>query len=851
MMLQPVRNLAQLPAPLKPLIEIAYGLRWAWNYNTRLLFRRLDEARWEQSGHNPVLLLESADQGRLEAACRDELYMAQLERVVRHLHTYQHIENRWFCRAQGQDHAPLVAYFSLEFAITECLPIFSGGLGVLAGDHLKSASDLGLPLVAVGLLYRQGYFRQHLDEKGNQQEIYQGNDFERLPLQLEKGPQGQPLTIVLAQPDMPVKAQVWRAQVGNIPLYLLDADLPDNRPQDRAITHRLYGGDSEMRLRQEMLLGIGGYRALQALKLEPLVHHMNEGHAAFVALERILHLMETHRVPFAAAREAATAGMAFTTHTPVPAGHDYFSPELMDRYFSNHACALGLSRRDFLALGRKDPNDEGEHFCMTILALKLAAHSNAVSRLHGRVSRQMWKDLWPRLPIEEIPISHITNAVHFPSWICGELKALYDRHLGAGWRDDVADETVWQQAGRIPDEELWALRQSRRAKLVDFARRRCHRQLQRQGAGADQLQAALSMLDPQALTLGFARRFATYKRATLLLHDPQRLARLLNDPKRPVQLLFAGKAHPKDVEGKALMRQLIALAEDPAFAGRIVFLEDYDLEVARYMVQGVDVWVNTPVRPREASGTSGMKAAANGVLNMSTLDGWWDEAYGPQVGWAIGDSQSEGDPALQDQRDAQALYEVLEQEIVTLFYERDDRALPRRWIARMKAAMQTLSPTFNTHRMVAEYLEKFYLPAADRYGVLSHDGLSRAKALADWKARLGRNWYQIQVQMVSPQPQNIPADQPVEVVAHVRFGEIDPQEVRVQLYQEFAPASVDCPIIKTTSMTLLRSDGSGNYLFQARAVLRAGTEPPRYAVRVLPHHPDLACPFIPGLITWT
>jgi len=849
MTLQPVRNLAQLPAPLKPLIEIAYGLRWAWNYNTRLLFRRLDEALWEQSGHNPVILLETVDQERLEAACCDELYLAQLERVVRHQRTYQHIENRWFCRARGQDHAPLVAYFSLEFAVTECLPIFSGGLGVLAGDHLKSASDLGLPLVAVGLCYRQGYFRQRLDEAGNQQEIYQGNDFERLPLQLEKDSQGQPLTIALAQPDMPVKAQVWRAQVGNVALYLLDADLPDNRPEDRAITHRLYGGDNEMRLRQEMLLGIGGYRALQALKLGPLVYHMNEGHAAFVALERTLHLMETHHVPFAAAREAISSGTVFTTHTPVPAGHDYFSPELMDRYFSNHACALGLSRRDFLALGRKDSNNEGEHFCMTILALKLASYSNAVSRLHGCVSRQMWKDLWPRLPIEEIPISHITNAVHFPSWICGELKALYDQHLGPGWRDDVADEQAWQQAERMPDKDLWALRQSRRAKLVDFTRRRCQHQLQRQGASADQLQAALSMLDSQALTLGFARRFATYKRATLLLHDPQRLARLLNDPKRPVQLLFAGKAHPKDVEGKALMRQLIAMTKGPAFAGRIVFLEDYDLEVARYLVQGVDVWVNTPVRPREASGTSGMKAAANGALNVSTLDGWWDEAYRPQVGWAIGASQAEGDPAQQDQRDAQALYEVLEQEIVPLFYERDEQGLPRRWIARMKTAIQTLSPTFNTHRMVAQYLEKFYLPASDRYSLLTGKGLARAKALADWKVRLRHNWPQVQVQMVSPQSHDLPADQPVDVITRVHLGEIDPQEICVQLYQERTSAGEVHPVIKATAMALLRSEGSGVYLFQARAA--AGTEPSRYAVRVLPHHPDLACPFIPGLIAWT
>ncbi|MGB9005791.1 MAG: alpha-glucan family phosphorylase, partial [Candidatus Aminicenantales bacterium] len=608
-----------LPSPLERLRDLALNLRWAWHHDTIELFRRLDSVLWETTGHNPILMLGTIDQAKLEAAACDEGFLSHLERVAQDLDAYMAAESTWFRRAHGVSQAPVVAYFSAEFGITECLSIFAGGLGMLAGDHLKSASDLGVPIVGVGLLYQQGYFRQYLNEAGWQQEVYENNDFHNLPMTLKRRPDGSPLTVEVSLPGRQVIVQVWWAQLGRVPLYLLDTNVPANRPEDRDITDQLYGGDIEMRIKQEILLGIGGYLVLEALGLEPTVYHMNEGHSAFLALERTRRLMETRGLSFAEAREAASAGLVFTTHTAVGAGHDYFPPQLMDRYFADSMRALGLSRRDFLALGRQNPDDDNEPFCMTILALHLAAHSNGVSRLHGRVSRKMWKGLWPGLPEDEIPIGHVTNGVQFQSWISREMKELYDRYLGPRWREEVADQTVWQGADRIAAEELWRTHERRRERLVAFCRRRLRTQLERRGASQTAVAAADEVLDPEALTIGFARRFVTYKRATLLLRDAERLARILNKPGRPVQIIYAGKAHPRDDPGKGLIRQIVELSRHEEFRRRLVFLEDYDMAVARYLVQGVDVWLNTPLRLQEASGTSGMKATANGVLNLSIL----------------------------------------------------------------------------------------------------------------------------------------------------------------------------------------------------------------------------------------
>ncbi len=630
------RVIPSLPASLERLRDLAYNLSWAWNHDAIDLFRRLDRDLWETTLHNPVLMLGTIRQERLEEVMADDGFMAHLERVGRDLDRYMQARNTWYSKNCPNGDGARIAYFSAEFGLTECLRIYSGGLGILAGDHLKSASDLGLPLVGVGLLYQQGYFRQYLNPDGWQQEQYPDNDFYNLPLTLERQLSGAPLTVEVEYPGRTVKAQVWRVQVGRVPLYLLDTNVEGNRPDDRDITDQLYGGDSDMRIRQEILLGIGGIRALEILGLRPTVCHMNEGHSAFLALERIRLLMQDCQLTFAEAREAAMAGNVFTTHTPVPAGIDRFHPDLIDQYFSGYYPRLGLSRHEFLGLGRMNPNDPNGYFCMAVLAMRLAYRINGVSQLHGRVSRQMWQEVWPQVPADEVPILGITNGIHPRSWISNDMAGLYDRYLGPRWSDRPADAKIWQQATRIPDEELWRTHERRRERLVTFARGRLRDHLEQQGGSPSEIGHADEVLDPEALTIGFARRFATYKRATLLFRDLERLARILGDKDRPVQLIFAGKAHPQDNAGKELIRQIIHLARRQEFRNRIVFLEDYDMDVARYLVQGVDVWLNTPRRPHEASGTSGMKATANGGLNLSILDGWWDEGYTPDTGWAIG-----------------------------------------------------------------------------------------------------------------------------------------------------------------------------------------------------------------------
>jgi starch phosphorylase len=840
-----------LPAPLEPLRELACNLRWAWNHETIELFRRLDSDLWETTGHNPLLMLGTIDQAKLEAAASDEGFLAQLARIDLELQVYKDGASTWFQRVHGPVQIPLVAYFSAEFGVTECLSIFAGGLGVLAGDHLKSASDLGVPLIGVGLLYQQGYFRQYLNEAGWQQEAYEDNDFHNLPLTLQRRSDGTPVTVEVPHPGRKVIAQVWRAQVGRVPLYLLDTNIPGNRPQDRDITDQLYGGDLEMRIKQEMVLGIGGYRALEALDLKPTVYHMNEGHSAFLALERIRRLMETRGLPLADAREAASAGLVFTTHTPVKAGHDYFTPDLMNRYFADYARALGLTRRDFLALGRRNPAKDGEEFCMTILALRLAAYSNGVSRLHGQVSRHMWQGLWPGVPEDEIPIAHVTNGVHFQSWISREMKELYDRYLGPRWREELADQTVWQQADHIAAEELWRTHERRRERLVAFCRRRLRDQLRRRGAPQAAIEAADEVLDPEALTIGFARRFATYKRATLLLRDRERLARILNDPDRPVQIIFSGKAHPRDDAGKELIRQIVELARQEAFRRSLVFLEDYDMAVARYLVQGADVWLNTPLRLQEASGTSGMKATANGVLNLSVLDGWWDEAYRPEVGWAIGRKETYPDHSYQDQVEAEALYGLLEQQVVPIFYDCGADGLPRRWIAHMKASIQILCRTFNTHRMVGEYTERYYLPSATLYQQLTADGLARAKGLAAWKARVRAHWSQIRVEAVETEPlTEVQVGGEFPVQARVYLGALTPEDIAVELYMGQVDASGEIEGAAATAMEPVGPDGDGSYLYQASAVTCRESGMHGYTVRVLPYHPDLTTSFLPGLIAW-
>ena len=845
-----------LPATLEGLRPLAYNLRWAWDHDTIELFRRLDSDLWESTGHNPVLMLGSVDQSQLEAAARDESFLAHLERAGRDLQSYLAAENTWYRRTYSPVGGLLVAYFSAEFGLTECVSVFAGGLGVLAGDHLKSASDLGVPLVGVGLLYQQGYFRQYLNAAGWQQESYEDNDFHNLPLARERRTDGNPLTVEVDYNGRPVVAQIWRVRVGRVSLFLLDTNLPANGAEDRVITRQLYGGDKEMRLKQEILLGIGGYRALGALGLEPTVCHMNEGHSAFLGLEWARTLMEKKGLSFAEARAGALAGLVFTGHTPVAAGHDYFPPGLIDQYLSGHMQKLGLTRAQFLALGRQNPQDDREDFCMTVLALRMAASSNGVSRLHGKVSRGMWKALWPGLPENEIPIGHVTNGVHFRSWISNEMNLLYDRYLGPKWREEHADASLWRRVEAIPAEELWRSHERRRERLVSFARRRLRLQLKRRGASQAEIDAADEVLDPDTLTIGFARRFATYKRATLLLRDVGRLERILNRANRPVQILYAGKAHPRDDEGKALIQRVVKLAQQPNFRRRLVFLEDYDMAVSRYLVQGSDIWLNTPLRPLEASGTSGMKSMANGALNFSTLDGWWDEAWEAAgvanafIGWAIGQGENYDNADYQDQVESEALYDLLEQDIVPTFYERSADGLPRRWIHHMKSSIATLY-TFNTQRMVREYTSDFYVTSHARSQQLLAGGAARARELAAWNLRMRAHWSEVRVEAVDEAAgEGLTVGSEFRVRARVRLGAIGPDEVAVELY--LGRVGADDEMTDAVALPMQPVGGSdGVWTFEAKTVPCRRSGLYGYTVRVLPFHADECRSFLPGLIAWS
>ncbi|HZT78674.1 MAG TPA: alpha-glucan family phosphorylase [Gemmataceae bacterium] len=849
---RPIRTftvLPHLPARLQALQKIAYNLWWCWNHEAGALFSRIDPELFEQLDNSPVKLLGTIDQSRLEQLARDDGFLVHLDRVEKSFDEYLAAPT-WFQETYGDNNPCRVAYFSAEFGIHESVPIYSGGLGVLAGDHLKSASDLGLPLVGVGLMYREGYFRQYLNVDGWQQEKYPENDFFNLPLVPETRKDGSALLVSVPFPGREVQARVWRIQVGRIPLYLLDTNIPQNNPDDRGITGRLYGGDNDMRVRQEMILGIGGVRALRAVGKAPTVCHMNEGHSAFCGLERIRLLMEENHLDFAAAREAVAAGTVFTTHTPVPAGNDMFPPQLVEHYLGPLMGALRLDRNEFLGLGRQNPRDLNEPFCMTVLALRLANVSNGVSRLHGTVSRKMWKNIWPELPEAEIPITSITNGVHTLSWVSSDMAQLYERYLGVQWEERPTDHSVWKRVDNIPDAELWRTHERRRERLVAFARIRLKQQLLNRGAPPGEIARAEEVLDPDALTIGFARRFATYKRGNLIFRNLDRLIAILNDKDRPVQIIFAGKAHPRDHGGKELIAEVVHIARRPELRRRVVFLEDYDLNMARFLTQGVDVWLNNPRRPLEASGTSGMKVCCNGGLNLSVLDGWWVEGYQLDNGWAIGHGEEYTDLTYQDDVESRAIYDLLEQEIVPLFYKRGSDGLPRGWLRMMKRSMATCCPVFNTNRMVQEYVEKCYWPSAQRFATLSADGLKRAAALARWRQALARGWQGVRVESVDAagaDPLHVGSE--LKVKARVNLGSLAPEDVEVQLFHGLVDSFGEIPQPRTATMSHNGAHDGSTWVFSGTIPCRSSGQY-GYAVRVLPKNSDLSNPFEPGLVTW-
>ncbi len=707
------RTLRQFVAPAyHRLCELARNLWWTWDADSTSLFRELDPIRWHERDQNPIAMLQELPIDLLEERATQLALHGRIHYAYRRLHEYLASRRTWGARHAGVLWARPVAYFSAEFGLHESIPIYSGGLGILAGDHIKAASDLGIPLIGIGLYYDQGYFRQRLDLSGEQQEDYIEVDSRLLPIERATLPDGTPLTVTIETRTGSIAAWVWKLQVGRSTLLLLDSDVAGNQPEDRELTARLYGGDDRIRIRQELLLGVGGVRALTALGISPGVAHLNEGHSAFATLELARLRMLSEGIGAEEAIRRTASHVVFTTHTPVPAGHDRFPPDLVEEHLGPLRESLGLPRDRFMAYGQVDAGNAAEPFCMTVLALKASRRANAVSSLHGQVSRAMWTPLYRGSTDEQVPIGHITNGVHVPTWLAPQMHLVYDRHLGAEWPQRCADADCWEAIESVDDGELWETHQTLKTRLIGFARRRAAHSALRRGESPElvaQLREALSL---DALTIGFARRFATYKRANLVLRDVERLADLVNDAKYPIQFVFAGKAHPRDRPGKELLQQVARLMRDPRFAGKLLFIEDYDIDVGRHLVQGVDVWLNTPRRPFEASGTSGQKVVLNGGLNLSILDGWFAEAYDGLNGFAIGTGETHASVEEHDRRDAAALLRVLRDEVIPLYYDRDRDGLPRGWIARMKRAIRTLGWRFSANRMVADYVLKAYVPAA-------------------------------------------------------------------------------------------------------------------------------------------
>ncbi|HYB20644.1 MAG TPA: alpha-glucan family phosphorylase, partial [Thermodesulfobacteriota bacterium] len=771
-----------LPTRLSPLLEMAKNIWFSWSLPVIDLFRSIDQNLWEETGHNPLAMLGQLGHDRINELLRDEGFLLEMDRIYAEFTRYRDDQKKYnFGLETAVDFT--VAYFSAEFGLTDCLPIYSGGLGVLAGDFLKSASDLRFPVVGVGLLYQKGYFRQYLNTDGWQQETYPDNNFHNLPVILEKDEKNNPLTIDIPLRDRAVKVRIWRIQVGRIPLFMLDTNTVDNKDEDRDITCALYGGDREMRLKQEIVLGIGGVRALKRLGIRPTVFHMNEGHSALANLERIRLLMEEQHLSFAEARESAYASSVFTTHTPVPAGIDVFDASLMGAYLGNYLRSLGLSMETFMAWGSANEYGPKSSFNMAIMALKSSCRTNGVSQLHRTVSRRMWQEIWPYLPQEDIPIDSVTNGVHIPSYISDDMSGLYNRYLGRRWAEDPDNAGVWMRVNRIPDAELWRTHERRRERLVAFTRQRLQEQIRRRGGQKEEILAAGQVLHPEALTIGFARRFATYKRGDLILKDPARLSKILNDPRRPVQIIFAGKAHPQDTQGKEVIKHIIHLARQPEFRDRIVFVEDYDLNVARYMVQGSDIWLNNPCRPLEACGTSGMKAAANGALNMSILDGWWAEGYQLGLGWAIGSGEEYQDPEYQNFVESQSIYDLLERYAVPLFYERGRDNLPRGWIAMMKSSLLNLVGRFNSHRMLQDYVHQLYLPSALNWKKMEAEDFKGARELTSWVQHVRENWSQLRILEKRADIKGpIQFGQKLKVEVSLQLGRLSPHDLAVDIY---------------------------------------------------------------------
>jgi starch phosphorylase len=844
--------LPKLPSQLAKLDELARNLWYSWSWDVVRLFIRLDADMWEKSYQNPVYMLSRLEQQRLEAAAQDEAFLASLEKVYQRYQDYLK-RRRWFHYKYGDFENERIVYFSLEYGLDTGLPVYSGGLGVLSGDTLKSASDLGLPMVAIGLLYRYGYFRQFLSTDGWQQERYEENDWYHMPVDLVKDENGQPVRVSLVLDNVPVQIQIWKVKVGLTPLYLLDTNIPENSAKAREITSVLYGGDKDMRVRQEIVLGVGGILALKALNLKPSIVHCNEGHSWFLTLERLRHLVQEHKLSLAEAMQYVWSTTVFTTHTPVPAGNEKFDPVLIQRYLGNMVGQFGMDWGHFLSVGRLNPSDPTEHFGMTVAALRSSAFCNGVSVLHGKVSREMWHNIWPNLPAEEVPIRAITNGVHPASWISHDMKELYESYFGPRFVERPGAPELWKKVKNIPDVELWRLHSKRRERLVYFARKRMKDQLQRRGATLGEIQKADQFLDAQAMTIGFARRFSTYKRGNLIFHDLDRLEKIVTNEKYPVQILMAGKAHPLDTPGKEIIKDIIELAREPRFRNRIIFLEDYDINVARYLVQGADIWLNNPRRPQEASGTSGMKAALNGVINLSVLDGWWVEGYDEDSGFKIGNGEEYDNIKMQDQLEAESLYNTLERDIIPEFYDRSNIDIPENWVARMKATIQKTGEMFASQRMLMDYANQFYIPAITAAQKLRANDFALTKEVSAWIDRVSRSWERIHIRDINFADigGTVEVGQLIDINMQVDLGEITPNDVSVEIVfgqlnsqERFLSFS---PTVATLNGSPEGKDGV--YEYHGQVVCR---ESGRLGItaRVVPKNEYLLQTAKPKLISW-
>ena len=840
----------QLPKRIEKISEIANNLWWSWNTEFLRLLKKIDRDLWEQSSKNPIKFLKQVSQERLELVSKDVSFLKEYDKVVENFEDYMSSKNTWFSNKYPNDKKDLIAYFSAEYGLDETIALYSGGLGILSGDHLKSASDLGVPLVSVGLLYKNGYFNQKISGYGVQETEYKDIDIKNLPIHPVKDAKGEDLIIFVKFPERRIYLKAWQINVGRIKLYLLDSDIEKNNEKERDVTSRLYGGDQEMRIRQEIVLGMAGVKLLKTLGLNPTIYHMNEGHSAFLNLEIIKDIIAEKQVSFDVARDIASSKTVFTTHTPVPAGNDIFPLSLVEKYFKDYWYKLGISKEEFLKLGMKPCKELDSGFNMGILALKIAGKKNGVSKLHGAVSRELFSEVWPNIAANESPITYVTNGIHTCSWLSPQLKELYNKYLIPYWQDNMHQEFVWEKIKNIPNDKLWEAHQERKIKLLDIVKTNVTKRLRRSGISYDEINEITSKLNPNALTIGFARRFATYKRATLIFKDLERITQILNNSQRPVQLIFAGKAHPADKEGQDLIKYIHEVSMMPQFKGKIFLLENYNIAMSRYLVSGVDVWLNNPRRPMEASGTSGQKASVNGVINFSVLDGWWAEGYTQTNGWTIGTNAEYTSYEEQDLADSQSIYNTLETKIIPTYYDKDKDDISKKWIEIMKNSIITTGGKYSTARMLVDYCNNLYMPLCHLTKEYYED-LNNVTAFNTWKNDLYINWKDIKITQENNLDNiTIDAGNCIEVNAEVYLPNISIENVSVETYYGKILENGIVEDVSIIPMELVDEDEEERkYYFSAKIKLTTGGNY-GYTFRVMPKHEMLLEPSNLNLVTW-